>query len=244
MAATTRDGRRPQPPEPRAIPTYRKVEASRYLRMSHRELHYWVSGVDDYYGEGPVAPLVSAADPARQRLSFDNLLELHVLAALEHLKGISMPVASRALDFLRTEVGVARPLIDERMRRDGKAILVDRLTRDADIGQDGRTSALEMLDAHLDRIERNPAGIATRLFPFTRRRPRDRQSAEREPRLVAIDPGVAFGRAAIAGSRVPTAEVADRYGAGDSIADLVADYELTTPAIEEAIRFELNLKAG
>ena len=243
MAATKRGGRRQQSPEFRTIPTYRKVEASRYLRMSHRELHYWVSGVDDYYGEGPVAPLVSAADPARQRLSFENLLELHVLAALEHVKGINMLEASRALDFLQARFGVARPLVDERMRTEGKTILVHRLEQDSGIDREGRASALERLDVHLDRIEWNTAGIGTRLFPFTRRRPRDRQAAEREPRLIAIDPGVAFGRAAIAGSRVPTAEVAERYGAGDSIADLVADCALTAPEIEEAIRFELNLKA-
>lgn len=244
MAATTRDGRRQEPKEDRATPTYRKVEASRYLRMSHRELHYWVSGVDDYYGEGPVAPLVSAADPARQRLSFENLLELHVLAALEHLKGINLLQARRALDFLQARLGVARPLIDERMRTEGKTILVHRLEQDSGIDRKGRTSALEGLDVHMDRIERNPDGVATRLFPFTRRRPRDRQSAEREPRLIAIDPGVAFGRAAIAGSRIPTADVAERYGAGDSIADLVADYALTAPEIEEAIRFELNLRGA
>lgn len=243
MTAATRDGRRPRPAEPRAIPAYRKVEASRYLRMSHRELHYWVSGVDDYYGEGPVAPLVGAADPARQRLSFENLLELHVLAALEHVKGINLLEARRALDFLQAQLGVARPLIDERMRTEGKTILVQRLEQDSGIDRKGRTSALERLDVHLDRIEWDPAGIGTRLFPFTRRRPRDRQAAEREPRLIAIDPGIALGRAAIAGSRVPTAEVAERYGAGDSIADLVADHALTAPGIEEAIRFELNLKA-
>lgn len=243
MTAATREARSPQPAESRTIPTYRKVEASRYLRMSHRELHYWISGVDDYYGEGPVAPLVSAADPARQRLSFENLLELHVLAALEHVKGINMLEASRALDFLQARLGVARPLIDERMRTEGKTILVHRLEQDSGIDREGRASALERLDVHLDRIEWNSAGIGTRLFPFTRRRPRDRQAAEREPRLIAIDPGVAFGRAAIAGSRVPTVEVAERYGAGESIADLVADHALTAPEIEEAIRFELNLKA-
>ena len=244
MAATTREGRRRQPAEARVIPTYRKVEASRYLRISHRELHYWVSGVDDYYGEGPVAPLVSAADPARQRLSFENLLELHVLGALEHVKGINMLEARRALDFLQARLGVARPLIDERMRTEGKTILVHRLEQDSGIDREGRTSALDRLDVHLDRIEWNPAGIGTRLFPFTRRKPRDRQAAERDPRLIAVDPAVASGRAAIAGSGVPTAEVADRYGAGDSIADLVADCGVTAPETEEAIRFELNLKAG
>ncbi len=59
-----------------------------------------------------------------------------------------------------------------------------------------------------------------------------------------MDPAVAFGRAVIAGSRVSTAEVADRYKAGDSIADLVQDHARTWAEIEEAIRCELDLKAA
>jgi len=97
---------------------------------------------------------------------------------------------------------------------------------------------------HLDRIERNRSGIATRLFLFTRKSPRDRDAAERQPRTIAIDPAIAFGRAVIAGSRVSTAEVADRYKAGGSITDLVQDYGRTAAEIEEAIRCELNLKAA
>ena len=243
VAAGTRDGRRPGPLVPRAIPAYTKVEASRYLRIPHRTLHNWVSGGSDRSGR-PAAPLVSIADPAQHLLSFENMLELHVLAALRHVHGIRMRIIRRALDFLQTRLEVARPLIDKQMHTDGKTILVHHLEQLVDVGQEGQTSMLELLDVHLDRIERDPSGIATKLFLFTRKSPLDRDAAEREPRFIAIDPAVAFGRAVITGSRVSTAEVADRYKAGDSIADLVEDYGRTAPEIEEAIRCELNLKAA
>ena len=225
------------------MPAYTKAEASRYIGIPHRTLHDWVSGRSDPSGGRP-RPLVSITEPSQHLLSFENMLELHVLAALRHVHGVRMRVIRNALDYLQIRFGVARPLIDEQMHTDGKTILVHRLGQLIDAGQHGQTSMLELLDMHLDRIERNPSGIATRLFLFTRKSPQDRDAAERQPRVIAIDPAVAFGRAVIAGSRVSTAEVADRYKAGDSITDLVEDYGRTAAEIEEAIRCELNLKAA
>ena len=242
MAQVTRYGRRARSTGLRAVPAYTKAEASRYLRIPHRTLHDWVSGNGDTGRRQ--RPLVSIADPLQHLLSFENMLELHVLAALRHVHAVRMLVIRNALDYLQTKLSVARPLIDEQMHTDGKTILVHRLDQLIDAGHEGQTSMLELLDVHLDRIERDPSGIATRLFLFTRKSPRDRHSAESQPRTIAIDPAVAFGRAVIAGSRVSTAEVADRYKAGESITDLVQDYGRTAAEIEEAIRCEFNRKAA
>ena len=144
-------------------------------------LHDWVSGRSDPSGGRP-RPLVSMVEPSQHLLSFENMLELHVLAALRHVHGVRMRVIGNALDYLQSRLGVARPLIDEQMRTDGKTILVHRLDQLIDAGHDGQTSMLELLDMHLDRIERNPAGIATRFFLFTRKSPQDRHAAERQPR--------------------------------------------------------------
>ena len=88
-ASTTRRGRSPRSPEPRATPAYTKAEASRYLGIPHRTLHDWVSGKSDS-GGGRQRPLVSIAAPSRHLLSFENILELHVLAALRHVHGVRM----------------------------------------------------------------------------------------------------------------------------------------------------------
>ena len=154
------------------MPAYTKAEASRYLGIPHRTLHDWVSGRSD--PSGRPRPLVSITEPSEHLLSFENMLELHVLAALRHVHGVRMRVIRNALDYLQIRFGVARPLIDEQMHTDGKTILVHRLGQLIDAGQHGQTSMLELLDVHLDRIERNPSGIATRLFLFTRKSPQDR----------------------------------------------------------------------
>jgi uncharacterized protein (DUF433 family) len=55
---------------------------------------------------------------------------------------------------------------------------------------------------------------------------------------VSIDPRVAFGRPVISGTRIPTSDVADRFNAGESPADLAFDYGRSQDEILEAIRCE------
>ncbi len=54
-----------------------------------------------------------------------------------------------------------------------------------------------------------------------------------------IDPRVTFDRPVLAGTGIPTAVLADRYKAGESMGDLADDYECERDLIEEAIRCEL-----
>ena len=95
-----------------------------------------------------------------------------------------------------------------------------------------------LLEAALGRIERDAKGLPVRLFPFTRRRALD------EPRAVMIDPTVSFGRPVLFGTGIPTAVIAERYKAGDSMDDLATDYGRTRLEIEEAVRCELQVEAA
>jgi uncharacterized protein (DUF433 family) len=86
-------------------------------------------------------------------------------------------------------------------------------------------------------------GLAVRLFPLTRKRPPVERISD-EPRIIAIDPRVAFGRPVITGSQIPTVEVAERFKAGESVADLADDFRRPQEEIEEAVRIELDLEAA
>lgn len=231
---------------PRETPAYTITEAARYLQIPRRTVHNWLYG-NSYptaKGEKKAPPLIDAAAPDKHLLSFVNMLELHVLDAIRLAHGIDMRLVRRALDYLRRELGVAHPLVDEQMETDGKRIFVRRLDQLIDAASWGQVSMADLLEIRLARIERDPSGIAVKLYPFTRRKPDAVEEASREPRVIAIDPSVAFGRPVIAGSRVPTFEVAERYKAGDSIDQLVAEYRRSNEEIEEAIRCELRLDAA
>jgi uncharacterized protein (DUF433 family) len=86
----------------------------------------------------------------------------------------------------------------------------------------------------LDRVERDLAGLPSKLYPFTRSV--DTSHSRSDPKIVVINPRISFGRPSVGG--VATSAIWSRFRAGDSPAHLAEDYGLSPEAIEEAIRCE------
>jgi len=86
--------------------------------------------------------------------------------------------------------------------------------------------------------------LAVRLYPFSRRPAPNAPDFAASPRVVVIDPRVAFGRPMLAGAGVTTLSIAERFDAGESIDALAADYGCAREQIEEAIRCELTRDAA
>jgi uncharacterized protein (DUF433 family) len=222
---------------PREIPIYSAAEAAHYLRIPANTIRYWTygAGYPTTRGRRRARPVLSPVDPVRG-LSFVNLLELHVLGAIRRQHQVDMKHVRPAIEFLKKEFGSDHPLVDEEMETNGKHLFVRKFGSLINASTQGQGAMEAILDAHLKRIERDEQGLAVRLFPFTRK-------GTDAPRIVAIDPLVAFGRPVIAGSRIPTSEIADRFKAGESPADLAYDYGRPPADIEEAIRCELGTAA-
>lgn len=223
---------------PREIPIYSAPEAAHYLRIPENTIRSWVYGriYPTRSGHRRAAAVVSPANARSGGLSFINLLELHVLGAIRRQHQVDMKNVRAAVEFLKQRFGSEHPLIDEVMDTDGKDLFVRKYGSLINASKQGQGAMEAILEAHLKRIERDAHGLAIRLFPFTRK-------GTDAPRIVSIDPLVAFGRPVIAGSRVPTAEIADRFKAGESPADLAYDYGRPQAEIEEAIRCELETAA-
>src|ERR1035441_10090269 len=114
--------------DPRLSPAYPVAEAAHYLRMPEETLRSWVVG--RLY---PVAgrskrsrPLIHLDDPNRQYLSFINLVEAHVLAAIRRHHGVKLPKIRKALDYVQRTLEVERPLIDENFQTDRLDLFVER----------------------------------------------------------------------------------------------------------------------
>jgi uncharacterized protein (DUF433 family) len=224
---------------PKDIPAYTPSSASHYLRIPENTLRNWAFGYT--YGTGALArtrtqPLIKAADSRRHSLSFVNLLELHVISALRRDHKLQMRKIRRAIDYLQRKFDSLHPLVDEEMETDGTDVFIQKYGALINASQDGQLEMKALLQAHLRRIERDRHGVAIRLFPFTRKR--DAGTILDAPRLIAIDPAVAFGRPVIVGSRVPTSEIAERFNAGESPSELAADFGRTEAEVWEAIRCE------
>lgn len=206
VSATARARQVPRGHDVLETPAYSVGEAARYLDIPTATLRYWVLGgpYKTQRGVKRAAPIIQLADPTERLLSFLYLVEVHVLDALRRRHEVSLPKVRAALDYLERS-GVCphhRPLADPSLQTDGLDLFIDRYGSLINASKAGQTAMRAMLEAHLRRIERNPAGAPIRLYPFTRKHDIE------EPRVVMMDPTVQYGRPVLVGSGIPTAVIA------------------------------------
>jgi uncharacterized protein (DUF433 family)/DNA-binding transcriptional MerR regulator len=217
--------------DPRDMPAYTIGEAAHYLSVLPQTVRYWAVGRDDYLG------LIDPPSRSPVLLSFLNLVELHVIAAIRRQHKVTLPKIRSAIEYLEELYGDHHPLIRRELETDGLDLFVEHTGKLLNISRQGQTAMREILDAALKRIERDESGIPIKLYPFTR------QSVVNAPAMVVIDPKLSAGRPVIKGTGLSTEVIAERYKAGDSISNLAVDYGRTQEEIEEAIRCELQLAA-
>jgi uncharacterized protein (DUF433 family) len=221
----------------RLSPAYSVAEAAHYLHIPEETLRSWVVG--RLYPVGGQRkrsrPLIHLDDPKRQYLSFVNLVEAHVLVAIRRRYGVKLPKVRNALDYLRRQFRIERPLVDQTFQTDGLDLFVERYGDLINTSRDGQGAMKEIIGAYLERIERDGAGMPIKLYPFTRDTEAETLHGS-NPRVIVMNPAVSFGRPVITGTGIPALSVYERYKAGDSVAELALDYRLEVSAIEEAIR--------
>jgi uncharacterized protein (DUF433 family) len=231
-------------PQVLEVPLYSVFEASRYLHLPENTLRAWVAG--RVYplrsgGSRRSEPVIELADPQNSRLSFSNLTEAHVLDALRRQYHVELPQIRRAVRYLREQFRTAHPLVHHQMLTDGKHLFVEGAgLRDViNASRHGQLAMRDLIALHLQRVEWDSDDFVARFYPFTRSL-RARSAEIAQPRVVTMDPRVEFGRPILKASAAPTAVIADRYKAGESIADLADDYGEDPLNIEEALRCELQ----
>jgi uncharacterized protein (DUF433 family) len=216
------------------LPRYTLPEAARYLRMSANTLQTWVSGRSypvaggEKRWEGPIR----RPRPGDPRLSFLNLIEAHVLLALRKQYQVKMREVRTALDYAREELGVERILLSPELRVMKGNLFLRRLNELINVGRAGQGAFPEILEAYLDRIEWGGSGLPVRIFPLTR------AGHLQAPKILAIDPQIAFGRPVVERKAIKTSVIAERFQAGESLIDLADDYDLEVFEVEEALRYE------
>lgn len=216
-------------------PLYLLSEASRYLQLPSSTVRNWSLGFRSNERSKP--PLIPIADSKRQLLSFSNLVELHILASLRRIHGVSHQKVKKSLDYLKRNWSVERPLLEHSMMTDGKSVFVEQLGSLVNISEHGQCHFREMLEAHLKRIEWNADGLIFKLYPFTR------TNSVSGPMVISISPGIRSGVPCVNDRRIPTEIIAGRHRAGDSIQFLSEDYDCDVEEIEEAIRYESRTAA-
>lgn len=221
-------------------PSYTTAEAARYLFLPVATLRSWVAGrhYPTTSGTRRFQPILRVAPGAPTLLSFVNLVEAHVLAAIRRDHGIRLDKVRKALAWLERSGASRHPLADHELLTDNLDLFLEQYGDLINVSQDGQIEMKKVVLAYLRRIERNPKGVPIRLYPFIRHR------GDEDPRPIVIDPAVSFGRPVLAGTGIPTEVIAERFDAGEAIEELASDYGRSREEIEEAIRFERHATAA
>ncbi len=215
-------------------PAYTLAEAARYLKVASATLRSWVVGrhYPKEQGLGHFKPLIHPPETQPTTLSFWNLIEAHVLRSLRAEHGVSIQALRQALAYAEKTLSVRRLLLSQELRTHGGKVLLDRYGQLIDLSASGQLAMRKMFEAHLERVEWDEWHFPVRLYPFTS------SHAPENRRPIAIDPNVAFGRPVVVRMGISTHAIAERIDAGESVADLALDYDLTPPEVEEAVLYE------
>jgi uncharacterized protein (DUF433 family) len=212
--------------DPREIPAYPLVEAARYAGVPLSTLRAWIGE------KSGMLPVIELPDESNGQLSFYNLVEAFVLGGLRRRHKLPLQKLRHDLITLRQlHPNVSHPFADLDLSTFATSLFVETPDDVVNVSRGGQLGIQPVLAGVLERVEKGPMG-ARRLFPITR------ADAAKSPRLVVIDPRIAFGRPVIAGTGIPTAVIHERWKAGDSVAALAEDYDRTSEEIEEALRYE------
>ena len=229
---TSTNARPGAPHDIRDAPAYSFAEASRYLGVPHATLRYWVVG-RAHRNDPELAvckPLIRAPSGSRNRVSFNNLVEAHVLRGLRTIRGVRMTAVRDALTYAEEALGIDRLLLRDELRTSGQDLFLEHLGSSITLSRSGQMAMRKLLAAYLARVERDDHALPSRLYPL-----RAEWSADKP---IVIDPRISFGRPTVARSGVSTGALVQRIDAGERVEVLARDYGLEIAQIEDAILYE------
>lgn len=220
--------------DPRGIAAYGISDAARYLHIPPATLRSWLVGrtYPKQEGVGAFAPLIEPADAKPIRLSFNNLVEAHVLRALRTQHGVPVQAIRDAVMYAEQKMNINRLLLSKDLSTHAGDLFLEYFGELINLTKSGQLAIKKVLEAHLRRVDWDENSFPLRLYPFLS------STLVDEARTIVIDPNVAFGRPTIVGSGISTAVLTRRIDAGESIDDLAHDYDIPASKIEDAVIFE------
>jgi uncharacterized protein (DUF433 family) len=215
---------------PEDVPAYSFGEAAALTGIPVSTLGSWVVGrsFPGRSGQRWSQAVVQLPKGKPRFLSFTNLVEVHVLAAMRRKHSLKLDAVRKAVRYVHDALDVAHPLATEQFKTNGLDLFVERLGKIINASREGQLGMKAVLTSSLTRVEYDDRGRAVRLFPALRRA----DSAK----SIVIDPRCAFGRPVIVGTAVPVADVRSRFDAGDSVEELACDFDVEPALIEDALR--------
>ena len=220
-------------------PRYTASEAAHYLRVPVSTVRAWAFGqtYETKDGTKHFRSVIELADRNGKKLSFDNLVELFVLAAIRRRHGVALRQVRKALDYLKKKFPSKHPLADNQFETDGIDLFVEKFGEYLAINKEGQLVIRELIAERLRSVLRDENGNPLKLVLISR------ASAHGPQGVVVIDPRLGFGRPVIDGTGIRTEIIIDRFRAGEKLESIANDYDRPAADIEEIVRAEMPLAA-
>jgi uncharacterized protein (DUF433 family) len=221
-----------------SAPAYSIADASRLAGLTPWRARRWLQGYEYSYivggdrqvRRGRMPPVVHRDTGARRTYaSFLELVDLIIARKLLE-KGVPLQKARKALDEV-VELGGEPHFAREVFFTDGLNVYWDSTQSIIRLLSGGQTAFRKIVEDLYDKIEFDPVErLPRRYFPLGKRVP------------VAIDALVAFGRPALVGRRIPTANIYDLFkGEKEDYSTTSSWIGITNTEARAAVRFERQL---
>lgn len=209
----------------RAIFTLR--ETATYLGIPKSTVQWWAHPPD------AERSLITCFPSHRRQATvpFIGFAEAFVLSSFRRA-GVPLQRIRPAVEVLTKEIGIEHALASERLYTDGAEVLFDYASRHEDhevmdlvVVRTQQRQFSEVVKGYLKRIQYGGDGWASsvRLPAY--------ENAD-----VIVDPKVAFGLPLVIQGGARVEDLVDRFQAGDSVANIAADFGVPANQVEDVIR--------
>lgn len=202
------------------LPSYRVSEAAKYVGVHANTVSSW------HYRRSPVLPGRNRGKP----LSYLELIEVAFVAFFRRLK-VSMKRIRAARDYVAKNIEREYPFASLQFKTEGLHILMEYHQFDPS----ARWDQLVVTDSHGQLAWEELMGNRFVEFDYEDEVAMRWHLAGRDSQVV-IDPRIAFGAPMVSG--LPTWVIRGRYESGETVPEIVEDFDITESAIYDALAFE------
>jgi uncharacterized protein (DUF433 family) len=217
------------------LPRYTYRDAGRATGVPATTIAAWFRGQAWHKGKsaGFFRPVLQRPDFKDPRLSYNNVLEVHILRALRTTHEIRLEKVREAILTAQRQYSIPRLLLSNQLYAGGGELFLTAYSELVHLSSGNQTVMRDLFVQYLKRITVQEA--ETDLLAFY---PFPKNPALGTQKLILVSPHVAFGAAVISRLGVSTATIASRVNAGEERASIVEDYGLLEDEFDEAVLYE------
>ena len=208
---------------------YTIPDASLILGLPKSRLRSWVLPAST-----KTNPVIQSVGEGRGRVfDFNELIEAHTIYSLRKL-GVSLQKIRLAHEKLSKLFSTAYPFAKKGVLSDGNSVLFDLKNSGEryllNVSHDIQTEFRDMVLPFCTKLEFDEeTDLAKRFWPLGKRR------------MIVVDPRRSFGRPVIQGTNILSETIFGMLRGGESITNIVAQYDIPESAVKDAKEFHLKV---